>query len=369
MNRIGSFQGCIAAVLVCLCLAGISSADVRGKIIDRSTTEYESMPPSSERELQGVAELSGLSASEVKAFREAVKTAPSGEPQVNAVMKDEAQAALFQSGSAELTSEAGKRLAALAAELKGKKNVRIAIVGHTDSERISARLKPTYASNQLLSEARAMSVAAAFKKALAAESPVISAEGRGESVPVASNATPDGMVKNRRVEIRIWFDDIKAPAMVEKKEMQATPICGLADAKIPDVPFRISIDGKPVDATDIRLEADRQRCVDVALEKADIRIHYDPLSARPALNIWTTPNGVLRTAPIAFYTYTNYALWIQKAEVRIFEKGRNSQQQPYAVIPAMPNGQVVWNAPEDAPEKLYFLLRVYDEKGRFDETA
>jgi hypothetical protein len=118
-----------------------------------------------------------------------------------------------------------------------------------------------------------------------------------------------------------------------------------------------------------RTEADRQRCADVALEKADIRIHYDPLAIAPALNVWTTPNGSLRSAPVAFYTYSNYAFWIKSAEVRIFEKGQNSQQKPFAVVPVKINESALWQLPAATPEKVFFLLRVYDEKGRFDETA
>lgn len=134
-----------------------------------------------------------------------------------------------------------------------------------------------------------------------------------------------------------------------------------------DVPFRITVDGEPMVEDGKRREADRQRCVDVALERADIQIHYDPLQISPALNVWTVPNGVLRGKAVHFYTYTNYALWLRKAEIRIF-KEPDTRQEPYAVIPLDINGEAFWNPPVHAPDDLFFLLRVYDGRNRFDET-
>ena len=106
----------------------------------------------------------------------------------------------------------------------------------------------------------------------------------------------------------------------------------------------------------------------MGLEKADIQVRYDPLQISPALNIWTTPNGVLRGKQVAFFTYTNYSPWIRKSEVRVFLKDQNTQQKPYAVIPVNINESALWSPPVDAPDELFFLFRVYDEKGRFDET-
>lgn len=73
------------------------------------------------------------------------------------------------------------------------------MVGHTDSDGDDA-------SNQTLSENRAKSVAAALSEALGA-SHTITAEGRGESEPIASNSTDEGKTLNRRVTIEISGGD------------------------------------------------------------------------------------------------------------------------------------------------------------------
>lgn len=66
-----------------------------------------------------------------------------------------------------------------------------AIAGHTDS-------RGSDAYNQGLSEARAEAVAAVARSVGAVVEDVA---GYGESQPAASNATDDGMAKNRRVEV------------------------------------------------------------------------------------------------------------------------------------------------------------------------
>ena len=164
--------------------------------------------------------------------------------------------------------------------------------------------------------------------------------------------------------------DLKGSTAVKPVDsVKAEISCG-PNQKPEYMPMRITIDGVPLDPEKSgRGEADRQRCVDVALEKADIRIYYDPLVVRPSLNVWTTPNATERGAKVSFYTYSNYALWVRKAEVRIFEKGQTSQQAPIATVSVGINEKAIWSPPAGTPEAIYFLLRVYDEKGRFDETS
>ncbi|MGF1525609.1 MAG: OmpA family protein [Candidatus Competibacterales bacterium] len=71
----------------------------------------------------------------------------------------------------------------------------VEIVGHTDSV-------GTEAYNQALSERRARS-AADFMASLGVPSAIIATDGRGELQPIASNATPEGRARNRRVDITV----------------------------------------------------------------------------------------------------------------------------------------------------------------------
>jgi outer membrane protein OmpA-like peptidoglycan-associated protein len=340
------------------------SAAIRGKIVDRCSTIEQNMPSCSEKEIGILAEASGLKGSDVRVMLEAKGQAPAKAPRIASVLQDEKKTPLFESGRAVMTSAVYQRLDLLVNDLKGKRNTKIKIIGHTDDQRVSKKLQSTFANNNVLSEARALTVAGYLKTRLNLEASQLTIIGKGESSPVADNKTEDGRAANRRVEIFVWYEELAKPLT----KMDEKSLCGEADINA-DVPFNITIDGVPDEPSKTRVEADRQRCADVALEKADIRIHYDPLAIAPALNVWTTPNGSLRAEQVYFYTYSNYAFWIKRAEVRIFEKGNSSQQKPYAVLPVKLNGNVSWQSPGNAPDKLFFLLRVYDDKGRFDETA
>jgi type VI secretion system protein ImpK len=104
---------------------------------------------------------------------------------------------LFASDS-DVVSEKFKPVAAEIADALNKENGEIKVVGHTDNTRVDYRWK----SNQELSVARANRVAALIKQGLKNPSRVTT-EGKGPDVPVASNKTPEGRAKNRRVEIHV----------------------------------------------------------------------------------------------------------------------------------------------------------------------
>ncbi len=79
--------------------------------------------------------------------------------------------------------------------LKENSGVNVSVEGHTDS-------RASDAHNQTLSERRADSVANYMMKG-GVEKSRLTTVGFGESKPVASNDTADGMQQNRRVELRI----------------------------------------------------------------------------------------------------------------------------------------------------------------------
>ncbi|RYE01441.1 MAG: OmpA family protein [Sphingomonadales bacterium] len=102
---------------------------------------------------------------------------------------------LFGTDSAVLRPGAIEKLRPLAGYLRANPGVRVAIIGHTDS-------RGTDAHNQALSERRAESVRNAFD-AMGVTRARFRVEGRGESEPVATNATDAGMRLNRRVEVTL----------------------------------------------------------------------------------------------------------------------------------------------------------------------
>jgi type VI secretion system protein ImpK len=107
---------------------------------------------------------------------------------------------LFESGFATVLDQF-KPIAKRVAETLEKEEGYIKVIGHTDNVPItSSRVR--FPSNYQLSIERAKNVAALFKPLLT-KPERLQTDGKGESAPVADNATSEGRAKNRRVEIVI----------------------------------------------------------------------------------------------------------------------------------------------------------------------
>lgn len=365
----------LAAAIACL-PAHAQEAASTGKRIDNARTDWLPVPPATERQPAWPWPLpSGVSRSEAEIMKAAVKTLPTVAPQQESRIDEQAGLALFDSGRAELTASARQQLDALIATAKDKRGLRIAVAGHTDNQRLSPASKKRYKDNQGLSEARALAVAAYLKQSLSLNAAQLAIEGFGEHRPVGANDTPEGMQRNRRVELRVWFEQSVTVAPVVPVAVAEPPpkplpraACAQTAASAAGLPFRVTIDGEPVTPGEAPIEADRQRCTDVALERADIQVRFDSLALAPELNVWATPNAAVKGEPVQFRAWSNYASWIKKAELRLFKPGQKPQETPFAVLPMNWVGPVSWTAPTDAGEVL-FLLRVYDAEGRFDETS
>jgi outer membrane protein OmpA-like peptidoglycan-associated protein len=98
----------------------------------------------------------------------------------------------FETGSAELTPAAMRPIATLAELLKAAPAAHVEIVGHTDA--VGRRAK-----NLQLSRERAEAVGEALI-AHGVATDQVTMEGRGETLPIASNDTAEGRKANRRVE-------------------------------------------------------------------------------------------------------------------------------------------------------------------------
>jgi outer membrane protein OmpA-like peptidoglycan-associated protein len=103
---------------------------------------------------------------------------------------------LFNTNEAILKTSAKEELNKIATELYGLSNYSIVINGHCDNT-------GNEANNKILSKNRAVSVKDYLRNKLGNRQILISCNGYSDEYPVASNTTPEGREKNRRVEIYI----------------------------------------------------------------------------------------------------------------------------------------------------------------------
>lgn len=120
---------------------------------------------------------------------------------------------LFKSGSASIESKGKEAIKVLADVLAKNKEVDILVEGHTDNVPIRTAV---YRDNWDLSVARAISIVRILTDEYKIEPLRLTASGKGEFAPKATNDTPEGRASNRRTEI------ILSPKLEEIMELLKT---------------------------------------------------------------------------------------------------------------------------------------------------
>lgn len=140
-------------------------------------------------------------------------------------VKNPVQAIHFDSGKAVIPSEYLAKLNKIVQMTKDKQNVRFQFVGHTDNERLKPATKAQFGTNQGLSEARAKEVADYVQQNLG-QAIQVNVAGHGETQPIASNETPEGMAKNRRVELVMTYEE---PVQKQVQQQQLQQDCKIRE--------------------------------------------------------------------------------------------------------------------------------------------
>lgn len=144
----------------------------------------------------------------------------------------------------------------------------------------------------------------------------------------------------------------------------------------------ISVDGETVLGNPT--PEDKVIRTDKDLEAVDIQIKFDGLDVTRRLNVATTDlRGTYKPGEkITFNTSWNYPDWIDRAEIRIYrgidKYSPTAIAQPLEIVQVPTKGgeagSVVWRSFDETDSlrleggDLTYVLRVYDQKGRFDET-
>lgn len=274
-----------------------------------------------------------------------------------------------------------ERLRTLLDEVKDKSKPRLRFIGTINNERLDRRAALAYGDDIGLSTARARTVMEQIRMALGLPADRTEHEGLGyvQTVDVANAGFVEG--EESKVEVQIVYDELAA--LENQEGMDITRLTREVTVQNPYALnlMRISVDGQPVDDPG-KSTADVQRCVDVALDKADIQFKFDNLELKPRLNITAWPNTIRyqddpETAfledQVHFRMYSNFPQYIAQAEVRIFNSGQSVHDTPLARIVMDRDGTAQWQANfkeiSALGRDLVYVLRVYDRQGNFDETS
>ncbi len=93
--------------------------------------------------------------------------------------------------------------------------------------------------------------------------------------------------------------------------------------------------------------------------------HVDPVLA---VGLADSERTVVRGGNARFISYTNYPSFIDRREIRIFRVDASPDAQPVAVVAANKDGVAQWTPGSEVEGDLFYVYRVYDREGRFDQT-
>jgi chemotaxis protein MotB len=110
---------------------------------------------------------------------------------------------LFSEGGFRLNPQAKAVLSKLVPTLSGLQQTKIVVDGYTDNVPIGPGLKREGISSNLELSSRRADVVVEYLVNQGVNQNLISAQGFGESDPVASNDTPEGRAQNRRIEVTL----------------------------------------------------------------------------------------------------------------------------------------------------------------------
>lgn len=360
---------------------GTCARDARGRMADQCLPDpraieidrRDHLPGSSERELPRLTFLLGDDRAVTPSSSERDVSTPGA-----TVARQDSRQSRFDSGMDLLKPEDRARLDEIVAQVKGRPGLRFDITGHTDAQRIGAALRQRFPDNQALGLARAQQVARYLAEQLGLPASAFATHSRGPDQPVAGD--PQDRARwpaNRRVEVQVFWQD---PAPTARRVATTTLVdpteCDMLSPQLEDdSPVRLTIDGRSGTAV-AATSADRQRCTDVRLEQHQLRLQYDSLSQPRRLNAAAWPTTVTAGDTVRFAGYSNYRLFIARAELRVFTANEARQPVLLAQVPldaqlagqwTVPDALTTGVRPQDKP-RLYYRLRVYDAEGRFDET-
>src|SRR6059036_248610 len=264
-------------------------------------------------------------------------------------------------------------------DIADRTNARLQFIGYTKNEPLDRRTASVYGDDIGLSAARARRA-----MDILMQDPLLSgarSEHEGRGYVQSDDVVNEGFIQGKEsfVRVQVVYDE-----RLPLDSYEGVDITRVTQEVRPKSPYElnvmhITVDGKPIDDPG-RSSSDVQRCTDVALDNANIHFHFDNLEARRRLGVAAHPVAVavsdLGGGPAAsvvhFRIYDNYASFIKRAEIRIFDQQQSLQDVPLKIIAVDDAGLAQWQPEKEIlpgpARELKYVLRAYDSKGNFDET-
>jgi flagellar motor protein MotB len=246
--------------------------------------------------------------------------------------------------------------------LEGKQNLVVKFVGYTDGLPLVGRDERIYGTHLALSAARAHRVSLAIQEKLRLPTPAVVSDGRGATLPLASNETEQGRALNRRVEVEFWYDD-PLQEMPDEPQMCPSPQDGEFVTKVYD-PAWGSIEALQLEAGRAIIPAGyseqlRHAMNDIA-DKTNVRLRFVGYTKNERLDRRTASvygDDVGLSAARARRAMERIREQMQLAPAQVEHEGRGFVQSPDVVNGGFTQGETSYVA----------VQVVYDERAVVDD--
>ncbi|MDE1467100.1 hypothetical protein [Aurantiacibacter sp. D1-12] len=202
-----------------------------------------------------------------------------------------------------------------------------------------------------------------------------------QAQPVAISGTVDGDVSRLHVSGQLtahdagtgqFFSSQLLPSDCTDLSIIATDDCGtahaLSSALMPDVQDVLNAGASQDDPQDGLTIVTGELGDDAFDHAIDVRVDSGRIDPVLATGLADSVRVVVRGETATFVSYNNYPALIERGEIRVFERGVSAASTPFAIIPVDANGVAQWQPDAAARQDMFFVYRVYDAEGQFDET-
>lgn len=143
------------------------------------------------------------------------------------------------------------------------------------------------------------------------------------------------------------------------------PLMAAAGSASHDSPDGLSISVRP----SVSPAAEQEEQTEYRDHAIEVRTDTGRVAPVLATGLAESVRIVVRGEATTFVSYNNYPALIERSEIRIFEAGANVASVPFAVIPVDARGIAQWTPGADTPQDMFYVHRVYNGSGDFDETV
>ncbi len=161
---------------------------------------------------------------------------------------------------------------------------------------------------------------------------------------------------------------VSSPSQYGEGAEASLPVINAASQAAPVNPRPVAAPSGAGDGLSIVTETASEQPVQTQDNNVRVRVDTGQVEPVLAVGLAESERSIVRGEAATFISYSNYNAFIARGEIRVFDAGQSPDATPLAVIAADASGVARWTPQANTAQELFYVYRIYDDQGRFDET-